>query len=268
MEQEKLENKLFYSVVESLGYNPSKREVLHAYQTGINEAQAIADKGFNATCEDYSYGIKNILEENELWYQAFIKGYQHFANQGVNEDLSILFSNVMCLLHDRNDRLKSESNGVYSQDSWFGQDLRQKERRNVDFYQSILDLGNNPTKREVHNTFSSWCREADSMVDEFLQVDLQDQFSEYVHETVRWRHAFIMRYSHFVKYDLNKEVSNLFSKTLALLGSKKGIVCYGDRDSDNLPRKRRKNFDRETNYRREIMALGEKWRLQNEIAKE
>lgn len=267
MKNEQLENRLFYSAVESLGENPSRNSILQAYDLGVKEAQAIADQGINATREECGYGIKSILEDNEMWYHAFIKGYQHFAIQGVDRDLEILCSNVSYLLHKRDARIKNESDG-WSKDTHLGQDLRQKERRNVDFYQSVLDLGNNPSKRKVNNTFLSWCEEADSMVDEFLQVDLEEQFEEYHHEIVRWRHAFIKGYQHFVKYDLNEEISNLFSKTMTLVGIRKGIVCYEDNNSRFIRMRDRKKFDREVKYRTETRMLGEKWRLQNETSKE
>ncbi len=265
MNEEKLENRLFYNAVVSLGDNPTKRDILQAYDVGVREAQSIADQGFNATCGEYKYGIRELLEEGEMWYRSFIKGYHHFADQSVNQDLDTLFSNVTLMLRERDDRLKSESNGVISQDRYLGQDIRQKERRNVDFYQSILDLGSNPSKKEVYNTFHSWIEEADCMVDEFLQVDLEEQFSEYNQEMVRWRHAFIKGYPHFVKYNLNQEVSNLFSKTMALLGGRKSIAC--NVDERYVPMRKRSKFDREVNYRRELRQIAEKWRLQNETAK-
>ena len=97
-ESEVLEFGVFYLDVIQLDKNPKKREVLQAYRVGVENAQDISDR-VNSVNDLES--LKKLSLEVTEWRYAFIKGFEHFAESRVSQDLGVVVGNLASALHDK-----------------------------------------------------------------------------------------------------------------------------------------------------------------------
>ncbi len=107
-----------------------------------------------------------------------------------------------------------------------------------DFYQSVLEMNLNPTRRNVNAAVNVGLKQVQDIAERCYWANYLNPLDDMLGDCLMFRHGIITGYEPFVKYKVNEDLSNLVLNTELMLGLKHDLIHNLGSDSDVFDRKR------------------------------